>query len=165
MYVHGGIQPRAAVPVRVHTQDPSSKRKSSPLSSVQVLLLDEIIPLPGDSLGFRSSRGCPNIRDASNHWLKLKFARRCSSPDPWLMMVYIFLFFLSFFCWRLSSFSKTQQIPKSSSLCGGLPSQCSADCGSFLLNAESRSDVSTLILMLYMAPLSVFKCTLQNLYS
>lgn len=80
------------------------------------------------------------------------------------MLICIFFFFL-FFCCKLNSFSKIQQIPNSSSLCAKLLSQCTADCSSFLLNTQSRSDVTTSTLMLYMIPLSIFKFTVQNLYS
>lgn len=46
-----------------------------PNPRMQVVLLDEVIPLPGDPLGFHSPCRCPNIHDASKHWLKLSLLK------------------------------------------------------------------------------------------
>lgn len=45
------------------------EREAQASPRMQVLLLDEVIPLPGDSLGCCSP--CPNVHDTGKHWLKL----------------------------------------------------------------------------------------------
>lgn len=68
-----------------------------PCPSVQILLLDEIIPLPGVSLGFCSPFRCPNISDASKHWLKLSLPKDAVGQihdSSWSVSFFFFSFII-----------------------------------------------------------------------